>query len=197
MDGPVEEGTDPIDEEHVPEDIFGPPVIDESACTPTNNNVGDAIGEEKEDSPTPTRENRRYIQQNEARFVDGYDSEGYDGPFVPPFVEPLIVNDDDKIPTRATAPIVENTTAAAAEVTTDNIPTGTIEPIPDNVLRGMKLPQLKEELKLRNEPVSGNKNALIARLAAALLKPKYTSDELDLVRNATKKKKAATNKLVG
>ena len=182
MDGPMEEGTDPIDEEHVPEDIFGPPVIDESACTPPNNNVGD----EEEASPTPTRENRRYIQQNEARFVDGYDSEGYDGPFVPPFVEPLIVNDDDKIPTRATAPIVENTTAAAAEVTTDNIPTGTIEPIPDNVLRGMKLPQLKEELKLRNETVSGNKNVLRERLRAALSKPKFTEQELVLVRKAKK-----------
>ena len=196
MDGPLEEGTDQIDEEHVPEDIFGPPVIDESACTPTNNNVGDAIGEEKEDSPTPTRENRRYIQQNKARFEDGYDSEGFDTPYVPPFVEPIFLNDDDKIPTCVTAPIVEDTTAAAA-VTTDGIPTGTIEPIPDNVLPGMKIPQLKEELKLRNEPVSGNKNALIARLTAALLKPKYSLEELELVRNATKKKKAATNTTSG
>ena len=99
--------------------------------TPPNNNVGDAIGEEKEDSPTPTRENCRYIQQNEARFADGYDSEGYDAPFVPPFVEPLFLNDDDKIPTCATAPTVEDTTAAAA-VTPNDMPTGTIEPIPDN-----------------------------------------------------------------
>ena len=82
MDGPLEEGKDQIDEGHVPEDIFGPPVIDESACTPPNNNVSGGIGEEKEDSPTPTRENRRYIQQNEARFADGYDSEGYDAPFM-------------------------------------------------------------------------------------------------------------------
>ena len=53
--------------------------------TPPNNNVGNAIREEKEDSPSPTRENCRYIQQNEEhihqnkeRFADGYNSEGYD-----------------------------------------------------------------------------------------------------------------------
>ena len=98
--------------------------------------------------------------------------------------------------TCATAPIEEDTTVVVA-TTTNDIPIGTIEPIHDNILPSMKIPQLKEELELRNETVSGNKDALIAQLRAALLKPKYMLEELELVCNATKKKKAITNTTSG
>jgi len=88
------------------------------------------------------------------------------------------------------------TTTTTAE-TPNNIPKGVIVPIDDDVLKGMTCPKLKIELKLRNETVGGNKNELVARLRSALLKPKYTTEELELVRNATKKKAPAKNTTSG
>ena len=166
------EGMDQFDEEREEEDIFGPPGVPEDPATPPNNTVSAGNDEEKDDSPSPAREDLRSIQHNEYRFQDGFDSDGYDNPYVPPFVETVTEEDDDNVPTYTKAPIV-------ATATTTTTTSGTIEPIDEATLNGMKIPQLKEELKLRKQPTSaGNKAALIERLRAALLKPKFTIDEL-------------------
>ena len=181
MDAPLEEGTDQFDEEREEEDIFGPSGFAEDPETPPNNTVSGGNDEEEDGSPSPTREDLRSIQHNEHRFKDGYDSDGNDRPFVPPFVETVTEEDDDNVPTYNTAPIL-------ATETTTTTTSGTIEPIDDATLNGMKIPQLKEELKLRKQPTSaGNKAALIERLWAALLKPKFTVQELTAEKVAKKK----------
>lgn len=182
MDASLGEGTDRFDEEREEEDIFGPSGLAEDPETPPNNTVNAGNDEEKDDSPSPTRENFRSIQHNEYRFQDGFDSDGYDNPYVPPFVETVTEEDDDNVPTYNTAPII-------ATATTTTTTSGTIEPIDDATLNGMKIPQLKEELKLRKQPTSaGNKAALIERLRAALLKPKFTVQELTAEKVAKKKR---------
>ena len=135
-----------------------------------------------------TRNSAKIIQHNEHRFQDRYDSDGFDKPFVPPFVEIVTEEDDNNVPTYTKAPIL-------ATATTTTTTSGSIEPIDDTTLNGMKIPQLKEELKLRKQPTSaGNKVALIERLQATLLKPKYTAEELTAERLAAKTK---TNKTSG
>ena len=142
MKASLEEGMDQFDEEREEEDIFGPSGLAEDPKIPPNNTVNAGNDKENDDSPSPTREDLRSIQHNEHRFKDGYDSDGFDNPYVPPFVETVTKEDDNDVPTYNTAPIL--TTA-----TTTTTTSGTIEPIDDATLNGMKIPQLKEELKLR------------------------------------------------
>ena len=62
------------------------------------------------------------------------------------------------------------------------IPTGCIEPINLEILTDMTNPELKQELRLRKETLSGNKIELQMHLTDALLKPKFTEEELLLVK---------------
>ena len=180
----------------VPEDIFGPPPEmdeDDDPSTPSTTTGGDG---KQEATPSPTQEDRQYLSHNEKRFEDGYDSKDHDRPYVPPYVETVDKNEDTIVPTWATAPIVDNTTTTITE-TPNDIPKGVIVPIDDDVLKKMTNPKLKIKLKLRNKTVGGNKNELVAQLRAALLKPKFTTEVLELVRNATKKKATAKNTTSG
>ena len=186
-------------DEQVREDIFGPPPEfddDDDPSTPCTTTGGDS---KEEATPSPIQEDRQYLSRNEKRFEDGYDSEGDDGPYVPPYVETVVdENEDTVVPNFSTAPTKDDTTTTTTTAETPNdIPKGVIVPIDDDVLKKMTNPKLKQELKLQNETVGGNKNELIARLRSALLKPKYTTEELELVRNATKKKAPAKNTTSG
>ena len=89
---------------------------------------------------------------------------------------------------KAATTTTETTTtqSTTGSITSTIRPIGVIVPINDDILADMKIPQLKEELKLRNETVSGNKDVLRERLRAALSKPKFTEQELVLVRKAKK-----------
>ena len=59
MDASLGEGMDQIDEEREEEDIFGPPGVPEDPASPPNNTVDVGNDEEKDDSPSPTREDLR------------------------------------------------------------------------------------------------------------------------------------------
>jgi len=77
-------------DEQVREDIFGPPPEfddDDDPSTPCTTTGGDS---KEEATPSPTREDRQYLSRNEKQFEDGYDSEGDDGPYVPPYVETVV-----------------------------------------------------------------------------------------------------------
>ena len=53
------------------------------------------------------------------------------------------------------------------------------KPIYEEILLWMFIPRLKEGLTLRKQTTAGNKDALREQLQAALLKPKFTADEID------------------
>ena len=159
MEQPPAEETDQFDQwmddifdenVQVPDNIFGPPPeMDDDPCTPPATTGDD--GDEVEPTPSPIREDRQYLRQNEKRFDDGYDSEGHDGPYVPPYVETVDENEDTIVPTCVTAPTLVNTTATATvptTATTNDIPNGVIVPIDDDVLKKMTNPKLRQELKL-------------------------------------------------
>ena len=153
------------DEVQVREDIFGPPPEmdnDDDPSTPCTTTGGDS---KQETTPSPSQEDCQYLSCNGKRFEDGYDSEGHDGPYVPPYVETIEENEDTVVPTCATAPTVDNTTTTTTTTiaeTPNDIPKGVIVPIDDDVLKTMTNPKLRQELNLRNKTVGGNKNELIA-----------------------------------
>ena len=111
----------------------------------------------------------RYIEGNEAKFDQGYDSEGHSGPYVPLLVKTVNEEEEnigDDIPERYAA--VDATKPAAADdskkdSTTDEV-VGVFVGIDENIMDKMGVKALKQELKWRILPIAGNKLVLLARL---------------------------------
>jgi hypothetical protein len=138
---------------------------------------------------SPRDKSIRDMVNKEDAFNDGYDSDGEMGPFYnrtdKEGQQLFNEDDDDGVGFVAEIAIVDERGVGAD---TDGADDEVHVPIDSETLNGMNLVQLKNELKLRQQSVSGPKLILKKRLIEALDKklPKHTDESL------AKKKAAVT-----
>ena len=143
---------------------------------------------------SPAERDLSSLSQYEERFDDGYDSDGMIGPFwecrdlegEQDFEEDIIdaLREDGHESMEVTMldgfqvsafdinepPPESNdaiTTQEESKIEADTPPNRHV-PISDDVLKGLKVKDLKDELRRRQQPVSGNKSVLLRRLEHAL-----------------------------
>ena len=127
------------------------------------------------ETPSPRARNLGNINQNKHRFDDGYNSDGYDGPFVP-----RIIGEDNKEKLeRQERQIDEEVPVKDGPVTikeeNSEVPKGKLVLIDDADIKKMKVKELQHELKHRLVPFGGVKEKLVEQLLQAMVeeKPKY------------------------
>ena len=140
---------------------------------------------------SPRLRNLSNVKVLEKKFCDGYDSDGENGPFnnMEELEGPQMV-DEEELP-------VGKLVEARIEENNDDrtVIQGNFVDIAEDRLRTMKRDELKEELRLRGQALSGNKDALLSRLKEALVNNigiGYSNKEnVNKQKNTKEKKKPA------
>ena len=179
-----------------------PPVVVEASTTSSHlENASNDVSEDKSDSQTqgtnekltsqsPMRKDLRGMMKMEAKFDDGYDTDGEAGPFYdchndegPQLYDEeelttidvdAVMNDDEQggVDDELVQLADGSDADADGEGDSEDIVEATVVPehipIEESVLNGMKVLDLKEQLKLRGQPVGGIKSVLLSRLKKAL-----------------------------
>ena len=145
---------------------------------------------------SPRQINLRRIAQLEDKFETGYDSDDALGPFM------------DAIEVEGEQDFEENSIPLMTELPPPPLPNNNNEqegngdgqdgqfiPIDEDTLSKLKVGELKEELRIRREPMYGKKEVLLSRLRDALSakKPAFTPAELEKAKQKKKTTKSATN----
>ena len=144
---------------------------------------------------SPRQINLRRIVQLEDKFERGYDSDDDIGPFVDAIeAEGEQDFEENSIPhmTEPTPPDLSNDNNE--EAGNGEGVGGQFIPIDEDTLKKLKVAELKEELKIRNQPVYGKKDVLLLRLRDALSAKKvvFTPAELEKVKANNKKQTKST-----
>ena len=138
-----------------------------------------------------------HMQSEEHLYEQGFDSDGNDRPFNRYFDFDSDDEEEDDIPVRTEERSPEDAATAATAVTADAAAEKEVdlsavhEDIPDDEFNKLKVGELKLQLKLRKQTISGKKDELKTRLRVTLAekKPKYTAEQLEAMERAGKKKK--------
>ena len=161
---------------------------------------------------SPDQRDLSKLIEMEDKFDDGYDSDGAIGPFWECLEEEGLQDYDEEEMTEVASttevlpdeqetenactsePDREEKEECMAEVLEPKPPPMVHLPIETDVLKGMKVPELKLELKKRGQPVGGNKSVLQRRLEVALSKklPVINNGETTSKKKFLAKKKTAT-----
>ena len=143
------------------------------------NDAPEPSGREKVPAPivpaSPLQVNLSRLSSLESKFDDGYDSDGERGPWCDVIgLEGEQDYDEDEIPQIQVEGVMEEddvNVSEACHINTEDTPPPSVDthiPIEEDAVKKMKMPELKDELKKRRQPISGNKGALVERLLSAL-----------------------------
>ena len=144
------------------------------------------------DTPSPKQRDLSYFRKNEEKFSEGYDSDGESGPFIPDKIMVETVQDEmDIVPTLEGPPVIvtemfsdpmTDTTKTTPQA--DDNPAGVFVNIELADILGMNKNTLENELYLRKEKKSGNKDVLKARLTTTISakKPKFTDKQIKVAK---------------
>ena len=146
----------------------------------TNNAIEKAVNEEVDVGAPPTPEGRNMATFDNEAFEEGYDSDGMRGPFYDGVMdENQLVSDEEEIAPEAMEETQVEVVAAdqgEAQVAAENEEAPVAVPVNEPVanalsiedIQGMKVSELRDQLKARNLKRSGNKEELRSRLKAAV-----------------------------
>ena len=143
------------------------------------NDAPEPLGGEKDPAPivpaSPRQVNLSRLSLLESKFDDGYDSDGERGPWCDVIgLEGEQDYDEDEIPEIQVEGVMEeedvNVSEACSIDTEDTppLPADDHIPIEEDAVKKMKMSELKDELKKRRQPISGNNATLVERLLSAL-----------------------------
>ena len=139
---------------------------------------------------SPRQINLRRIAQLEDKFETGYDSDDALGPFTDAIeVEGEQVFEENSIPLMTELPPPPLPNINDEQAGDGEGLDGQFIPIDEATLLALKVEGLKDELKIRGEPVYGKKEVLLSRLRDALSAKKGVFTPAELLEKAKKKKK--------